>query len=79
MKWESGRTQRTLLQVVRESKEKWQATSGVLSSVSSLRILYSPTGSILLYQCPTLDNLRNFLLTLPAEMVTFFQQFRKAV
>jgi len=31
MQWESGRTRRTLLQVVRESKAKGKTTSGVLS------------------------------------------------
>jgi len=38
MQWESGRTRRTLLQVVRESKEK-QTRSGVLSRVLFVNII----------------------------------------
>jgi hypothetical protein len=45
MQWELGRTRRTLLQVISESKAKMQTTSGVLSSDLSLNILYSLNSS----------------------------------
>src|SRR6185436_7171471 len=51
MQWESGRTRRTLLQVVRESKAKRQNTSSVLSSDLSLNICPHRTGPILPCQC----------------------------
>jgi hypothetical protein len=67
MQWESGRTRRTLLQVISESKAKMQSTSGGSLSAFFPNTAWNrkrppeqlPAAYIL--SLPTLDNLRNFL------------------
>jgi len=52
MQWESGRTRRTLLQSVRESKAKRQTTSGVLSSISEYSFTHQTCPKLLLPNPP---------------------------
>jgi hypothetical protein len=79
MQWESGRTPQNLLHAIRESKAKRQTISGVLFESLVPQSLYSPK---LFYSFlpvfPTVDNLRNFLLTTTTELLSFFQQLREA-
>lgn len=80
LQWESGRTRRTLLQAVRESKAKRQTTSAFFRGSCPWIFCIRQTYFILLCQSfPTLDNLRNLFLTPTAEMTIERQTILRSI